>query len=79
MQNEKLTGGRVLIKKLLIAMTICFFAGVAFAYPVAYNTKSHIYHKQSCDSAKKCTKNCVTVEDSTARARGGRPCKVCGK
>ena len=68
------------MKKLLVAFMIisCVGIGMASAKSVYYNTNSHIYHKHNCEWAQKCTKNCVTMDDSAARSRGGRPCKVCG-
>ena len=66
------------MKKLFILL-ICMFAwGTAMAHSVAFNTKSHIYHDHSCEWAHKCTKNCITLDSSDAKRRGGRPCKVCG-
>ena len=71
------------MKKLLIAFTFAIFlcAGVAMpaeAKSVYYNTNTQIYHNPNCKWAKKCTKNCIIIDDKDARARGGRPCKVCG-
>lgn len=65
------------MKKLLIIFGVILFAGNAIAYPVKYNKNSHIYHKHSCEWAKKCTKNCIHIDSSEAKRRG-RPCKVCG-
>ena len=48
------------------------------AAQVVYNVESHIYHKPSCASAKRCTKNCIKIEKKEAIQRGGRPCKKCG-
>jgi hypothetical protein len=45
---------------------------------VVFNKQSLIYHRASCSAAQRCTKNCVTVRLSEARARGGRACKLCG-
>ena len=50
----------------------------AHAHSVYYNTKTHIYHKHSCSAATRCTRNCITTTDDAARARGGRPCHICG-
>lgn len=44
---------------------------------VAYNTSTGKYHCLSCQWALKCTRNCVNIALSEARARGV-PCKVCG-
>ena len=59
-------------------MALCFNVCQAQARSVYYNTNTHIYHKHNCKWAKKCTKNCVSMEDTQARAHGGRPCHVCG-
>lgn len=70
------------MKKLLLIASAMFCIGLstssAYAYSVYYNTNKHIYHKHSCKWAKKCTKNCISIDHKDARARGGRPCKVCG-
>jgi hypothetical protein len=44
---------------------------------VAFNTSNGKYHCASCQWASRCTRNCVKVPLSEARARGV-PCKVCG-
>lgn len=66
------------MKKLLIVLLCVFAYGGAMARDVAFNTNSRIYHKHSCEWAQKCTKNCISIDSSEARRRGGRPCKVCG-
>jgi hypothetical protein len=45
---------------------------------VVFNTQSLIYHRASCSSARRCTKNCVVVKLSEAKERGGRACRICG-
>ncbi len=45
---------------------------------VVFNTQTHKFHCATCQSAIKCTKNCVTITKSEAIKRGGVPCKVCG-
>jgi len=66
------------MKMLCITLLCVFTLGSAIAHSVAYNTKSHIYHKHSCEWAQKCTRNCITIDSSEAKHNGGRPCKVCG-
>jgi hypothetical protein len=69
------------MKKVFMIFSIIMCIGITtpvVAYPVYYNTNSHIYHKHNCKHAKKCTKNCITIDDSEAIKRGGRPCKICG-
>ena len=44
---------------------------------VAFNTANGKYHCLSCQWAARCTRNCVTIPLSDARARGVA-CKVCG-
>jgi hypothetical protein len=44
---------------------------------VAFNTESKKYHLPSCDAAKRCTVNCITIPLSQALAKGGSPCKRC--
>lgn len=44
---------------------------------VALNTSNGKYHCLSCQWAVRCTRNCVSVPLSEAKARGV-PCKVCG-
>lgn len=45
---------------------------------VAYNTKSGKYHCLTCSAAKRCTRNCIELRKSVAKARGGVACKICG-
>lgn len=45
---------------------------------VFFNVKSKKFHCASCDSARKCTKNCSYVERSKAVAAGGTACRACG-
>lgn len=66
------------MKKIIFAVLVAGIIGNAYAYPVAYNRNSHVYHRHSCEWAKKCTKNCVNIDSSEAKRAGGRPCKVCG-
>ena len=66
------------MKKLMIALAMIGFVGTAVARPVAYNTQKHIWHTPNCEWAKRCTKNCIHIDSSEAKKRGGRPCKVCG-
>jgi hypothetical protein len=44
---------------------------------VSFNTNTLKYHCVTCQWAKKCTKNCIKVKKSEAKARGGVACKVC--
>ena len=66
------------MKNVIVGVLCVFMCGGAMAYSVAYNKNSHIYHNHSCEWARKCTKNCITIDSSEAKSRGGRPCKVCG-
>lgn len=69
------------MKKFLLIFGIIACIGATAdvnAKPVYYNTESKIYHKHNCKWAKKCTKNCITIEESDAISRGGRKCYVCG-
>jgi hypothetical protein len=43
-----------------------------------FNVQSHIYHRDTCSAARRCTKNCIVVKLSEAKKRGGRPCEICG-
>ena len=45
---------------------------------VIYNTQSHKYHTPDCASAKRCTKNCISIKREEAIKRDGVPCKICG-
>jgi hypothetical protein len=45
---------------------------------VTFNTQSKKYHCPSCKYAKKCTRNCITVQRAEAEKRGGLACSVCG-
>lgn len=53
-------------------------AGTRKEQTVYFNTNSRKYHHHSCEWARKCTRNCVTLPKSEAIRRGGIPCKVCG-
>lgn len=66
------------MKRLITILLCMFICESVLAYSVAYNKKSHVYHDHSCEWAVKCTKNCITIDSTEARRRGGRPCKVCG-
>ena len=68
------------MKKLLfLGFVFCMMnAGVVNAETVVFNTQTHKIHKPYCKWAKKCTVNCIQIEKSKAKARGGVPCKVCG-
>lgn len=74
---------QVMLKKSFILFVlisgIALFSGKqCFAETVTYNHKSGIYHKHSCKSAIRCTKNCLKIEKKDAIKNGGRPCKICG-
>ena len=45
---------------------------------VSFNTNSLKYHCPSCQWAKKCTRNCISITRDEAIKVGGVPCKVCG-
>lgn len=62
----------------LISCIALFSGNQCFAETVTYNHKSRIYHKHSCKSAIRCTKNCLKIEKKDAIKNGGRPCKICG-
>lgn len=66
--------------KKLVAF-LCLFVlsvNICLAEIVVFNTKTLKIHKPSCQSAQACTVNCIKIEKSTAKARGGVPCKKCG-
>lgn len=63
---------------MFISSVVLFQVNNVFAETVTYNHKSGIYHKHSCKSAIKCTKNCLKIEKKDAIKNGGRPCKICG-
>jgi len=71
------------MKNKIIILVFFLFVSNVFAMDVSaktviYNVKTHKYHSVSCRWAKKCTKNCIKIEKSRAKVRGGIPCKVCG-
>ena len=45
---------------------------------VVFNKQSSIYHRRSCSSARRCTKNCITITLSEAQKRRVRACQICG-
>ena len=53
-------------------------AASSAAEKVSFNTQSLKYHCPQCQSAVRCTKNCITTTRAEAEKRGGVPCKVCG-
>jgi len=67
------------MKKTCLALLILLaYQNSAFAYDVIFNTKTLVYHTPSCEWARKCTKNCVRIDQVLAQRRGGISCKVCG-
>ena len=44
---------------------------------VVLNTKTLKYHCPSCEWARRCTRNCISVSRAEAEARGAVACKVC--
>lgn len=65
-------------KFLILVMILCFNLSLAsYAEIVIYNPNSKIYHAEWCRHAARC-KVCIKIEKAKAKARGGRPCKVCG-
>lgn len=44
---------------------------------VAFNKSTLKYHCVTCQWAKKCTRNCITITRREAIDRGGVACKVC--
>lgn len=44
---------------------------------VAFNKNTLKYHCLTCQWAKKCTRNCITISRQQAIDRGGVACKVC--
>ena len=45
---------------------------------VSFNVNSLKYHCVTCAHARRCTRSCIEVRRSVARARGGVACKHCG-
>lgn len=45
---------------------------------VVLNTKSLVYHCPVCELVRGCGPDCVTVDISEAKRRGGKPCTTCG-
>lgn len=45
---------------------------------VSFNLSSRKIHCRTCRAALQCTKNCVELQLSEARRRGGIPCGICG-
>lgn len=67
------------MKNLVTSIFILLFtANIVIAETVVFNVKTHKYHKTTCSSAIKCTKNCIKIDKQQAKAKGGVPCKVCG-
>jgi hypothetical protein len=85
-QSEVLMG-RIRFVRLLsasfLAWTLCASLALAQSQPPAdpdavFNVQSKIYHRPSCTSARRCTKNCIVIKLSEAKKRGGRACQTCG-
>lgn len=69
----------ILAAFLLLATVVGHAATQAQSDPDAvFNVQSKIYHQPSCNSARRCTKNCIPLKLSEAKKRGGRACEVCG-
>lgn len=68
-----------MIKKFFsLTLLSCFLSVAAIAETVVYNVKTGKYHKPSCQAAVKCTINCIKIEKSQAKQKGGVACKLCG-
>jgi hypothetical protein len=65
-------------KTCITLLFLLVFANSAFAYDVAFNANSLIYHAPTCELARKCTKSCIKIDRTLAQRRGGVPCKICG-
>lgn len=67
------------MKKIVLVMLCMFFVSVAcYAGMVVYNVKTQKYHSPNCESAMRCTVNCIKIDKKEAIRRGGVPCKKCG-
>ncbi len=62
---------------LLIIISYLTFTPCAFADQVVYNVKTSKYHSPTCESAKRCTVNCIKIDRKEAVKMGGIPCKIC--
>ncbi len=72
-----------LLSASFLAWTLCASFVLAQSPPPAdpdavFNVQSKIYHRASCTSARRCTKNCIVIKLSEAKKRGGRACQLCG-
>jgi hypothetical protein len=68
-----------MIKNILTAVLLLLCCtNNALAYDVKFNTKTYKYHNPKCEWAIKCTKNCIKIDSTEAKQKGGVPCKVCG-
>jgi len=71
-------------KGYIMKRILCIFMAIiinlqlcVYAETVVYNPNSGIYHKVTCQHAKRC-KKCIKIEKKEAQQQGGRPCKNCG-
>jgi hypothetical protein len=63
----------------LLILAVVFSATLASSdEKVAFNVQTKKYHCLSCRCAIACTKNCIEIQLSEAKRRGGIACKVCG-
>lgn len=65
-------------KVFVLLFAFMVISGAAFAETVVFNVKTLKYHKPTCKAAKQCTVNCIRIEKEQAKAKGGKPCKMCG-
>lgn len=68
------------VRAAIILVILMTLSGSSFGREerVYFNLQNKKYHCLTCEWAIKCTKNCVELDLSEAKRRGGIPCKVCG-
>jgi hypothetical protein len=72
-----------LLSAALVAWSLCVSFAIAQTKPpvdpdAVFNAQSKTYHRDTCTSARRCTKNCVVIKLSDGQKRGGRACQICG-
>ena len=56
---------------------LCLLIAIMLNLPLGALAETGIYHKVTCQHAKRC-KKCIKIEKKEAKEQGGRPCKTCG-
>lgn len=60
-----------------LLFTTAVFAADNKAQTYVLNTKTNVYHAETCSHAKRCTKNCSKVDLKKVQEVKAKQCKAC--